>query len=476
MPKIQIPAKLRPILTTKKRLVAVIGGRSSAKSESIGRILLMRCQIEGADILCGREFQNSIDDSVHKLLRSLIEKLGINGFDVKDKKINCLTGGGFRFRGFSRNSDAVKSAQDFKYSWIEEAQSLSQQSIDDLLPTIRATGSQLFFTANPQSSADPFSQRFIVPFLNDLLKHGFYEDDMHLVIVANWRDNPWHGELEAQRLWDKKHLPRARYDWIWEGAFNDEVEDSIIKTEWFDAAIDAHEKLGFKPSGAIVVSHDPSDSGPDDKGLVIRRGSVVLEAESRAFGDAEDGMDWALTRAIEVNADVFTWDCDGLGVSLKRIVNTALKGKRIEIHMFHGSGEVEHKNQVYRPLGVGSNIRGEKEKKNKDVFLNKRGQYYWRLREKFIATYNAVEKNQWIDPEEMISISSGVTDIRVLRSEVCRVPRKFNSLGKIQIMSKEDMKKLKIKSPNLGDSLMMAQVLPKLVEENDEPMVFETYF
>ena len=202
MPRIQIPEKLKPLITTKKRIVVVIGGRSSAKSETVGRILLMRCQTEQADILCGREYQNSIDDSVHKLIKGLIEKLSVSGFDTTDKKINCTTGGGFRFRGFARNPDAVKSAQDFKYSWIEEAQSISQDSIDNLLPTIRATGSQLFFTANPGSSADPFSKRFILPFKPQLDKDGFYEDDMHLVIVANWRDNPWHSEHESQRQSD----------------------------------------------------------------------------------------------------------------------------------------------------------------------------------------------------------------------------------------------------------------------------------
>ncbi len=165
MPNIEIPEKLQPILTTKARLICLVGGRGSGKSETIARLMLMKAQTEQADVLCGREFQNSIEDSVHKLLKGLTGKLNLLGAVVTDKKIDFTTGGGFRFKGFSRNSEAVKSAQDFKYSWCEEAQTLSQKSIDDLLPTIRAAGSQLFFTANPKSSADPFSKRFITPYL-----------------------------------------------------------------------------------------------------------------------------------------------------------------------------------------------------------------------------------------------------------------------------------------------------------------------
>ena len=228
MPSLQLPRAFERVLTTNARIIVILGGRGSAKSESTARLLLGKAQTEAADVLCGREFQASIDDSVHKLLIGLIDKLGVTGVRDSDKKIDFEGGGGFRYRGFARNSSAVKSAQDFKYSWVEEAQDLSDKSIEDLLPTIRASNSKLYFTANPQASNDPFSKRFITPFKSWLDKYGFYEDDMHLIIVMNWRDNPWHGELEPQRLWDLKHLSRAKYDHIWEGAFNDSVEDSII--------------------------------------------------------------------------------------------------------------------------------------------------------------------------------------------------------------------------------------------------------
>ena len=87
MPVIQIPRIAQPILTTKAKIVVLMGGRSSAKSETIGREALKRCQTEAADVLCGREYQNSIDESVHKLFKGLIEKIPVPGFSIDKTKI-----------------------------------------------------------------------------------------------------------------------------------------------------------------------------------------------------------------------------------------------------------------------------------------------------------------------------------------------------------------------------------------------------
>lgn len=459
MPKIQIPEKLKKILTTEARLIVVIGGRSSAKSETVGRIALMKAQTEGADVLCGREYQNSIDDSVHKLIKGLIKKLDVEGFSITDNKIECLTGGGFRFRGFARNSDAVKSAQDFKYSWIEEAQSLSQQSIDDLLPTIRATGSKLFFTANPQSSADPFSQRFIVPFLDEIKRNGYYEDDMHLIIMANWRDNPWHGELEAQRLWDYENLSRAKYDHIWEGDFNDSVEDALILAEWFDACIDAHKKLGFDPVGLRMASHDPSDIGEDDKGFAFRHGSVLLDLQEKTTGNINEGGHWAANIAIDYRVDAFNWDCDGMGVGLNEQMTTAFDGKHTTLAQFKGSEGVDNPDSIFMPADK-KEIEGQKT--NKQALKNKRAQYYFELRQRVYKTYEAVVKDKYRDPDELISFDGSLKLLTKLRSELCRMPIKENKNGLFQLYTKEELKKkFKFKSPNLADSVMMLMKAPK---------------
>ena len=225
----------------------------------------------------------------------------------------------------------------------------------------------------------------------------------------------------------------------------------------------------FKPLGAKIVAHDPSDTGPDDKGLAIRHGSVVLDVDVMATGDANDGCDWATDRAIAEQADLFTWDCDGLGASLARQVSQSLDGKKLDHVMFKGSESPEWPDDVYQ--GEGSRTEKTKERTNKQTFRNKRAQFYWMLRDRFCATHRAVAKGEYVDPDEMISISSGIKRLAQLRSEVCRIPKKHNGNGFIQIMNKKEMETLKIRSPNMADSLMMSMVAPE-IQAPAENMIF----
>jgi phage terminase large subunit len=462
MLKMQIPKKLLPILNKPKRIKIAIGGRGSAKSTTFADILAMKAQTEAAKVGCFREYQNSIEDSVHALLAAEIERLQIPGFSIGKATIDHQSGGKFRFKGLARSIDAVKSMHGFKYFWIEEAQFLSKDSIKILTPTVREEDSEIWFSGNPMSSADPFSQRFIVPYLTELKRDGYYEDDMHLIIFVNYNDNPWFPDvLEQERRHDFKTLDRALYDHVWEGAFNDSVENSIILAEWFDACVDAHEHLGFKSLGAKIVSHDPSDLGPDDKGLCLRYGSVILDAMAEKYGDVNEGCDWATGYAAENNADWFTWDGDGLGVSLRRQIQEAFEGTKTEVEMFRGSNSTENPDSVYQEPGKVL-PDDAKRRTNRETFRNLRSQRYWMLRDRVYNTYLAVTQNQYIDPDQMISFSSKIQDLQKLRSELCRIPRKPNSRGLIQIMTKDEMKRLlKIESPNIADAVMMSLMTPK---------------
>jgi phage terminase large subunit len=317
-------------------------------------------------------------------------------------------------------------------------------------------------TANPRHSADAFSNRFIKPFEKQLRRDKFYEDDMHLIIWLNHIDNPFFPEvLEQERLHDHKSMSSALYRHIWEGEYYDEVEDCIIPVEWFDSAIDAHVTLGFKADGAIIASHDPSDEGGDTKGLVIRRGSVVLDVQEKTTGDSNAGMDWALEESRKAGADWFVWDCDGMGIALKRQVEQSLESTRTRWWMFRGS---EMADDPDMPYSSGK----DQLKTNRDTFLNKRAQYWWKLRERFENTHRAINQKAYINPDEMISLSSSIECLNQLRSEVCRIPLKRNNNGKIQIMSKLEMSKkpYELPSPNMGDSLMMSMFSPKVQLSN----------
>lgn len=420
--------------------------------------MLLKAQTEGAKIGCFREFQNSIKDSVKSLLEKEIASLELSGFQSLESEIRVQGGGAFTFRGLARNPHSVKSMEGYKYFWAEEAEVLSQESLELLTPTMRSAGGEIWFTANPGSSEDPFSKRFLNDHWDAILKDGYYEDADTLIVMINWRDNPWFpAGLMVEKQQDYDRLSRAEYDHKWEGHFNDSVENAIIKAEWFDACIDAHEKLGFKPMGRKILSHDPSDSG-DAKGISIRHGSVILDVQENSILDVNDGMDWALRLAIDERVDVFSWDCDGMGISLKRQVSQALEGKKIDIHQFRGSESPSFPKEPYM-----GDTGYKQRRNNEDVFRNKRAQAYWMLRDRCYNTYLAIQQKQYTDPDQLISFSSKIQHMTKFRAELCRIPKKENS-GWIQIMTKKEMKdRYKIQSPNMADCVMMNMDMPKIV-------------
>ena len=128
--------------------------------------------------------------------------------------------------------------------------------------------------------------------------------------------------------------------------------------------------------------------------------------------------------------------------------------------MFRGSETPDDADSVF----AGS---GEQHKTNRDTFYNKRAQYWWRLRERFEATWRAVAGGKYTNPDDMISLSSRIEKLDQLRAEVCRIPLKRNNNGKIQIMSKIEMAKkpYQLPSPNMGDSLMMSMYSPKVAAQ-----------
>jgi phage terminase large subunit len=486
-PNIYIAEKLEKVLYSKKRIVVVIGGRGSAKSVGVHDIVLSRVRDRGDKAMCMREFQSSIDDSVHALLKEEIERLVMNGFDIQEKRIFSDSGGSIRYRGLARNPSGVKSAAGFNIFCVEEADNLSSNSIKTLTPTARNksffgtpsdidrkiseeneiedkfSAVQMFFIANPKSQADPFSQRFINPYLDELISKGIYEDDLHLIVMMNCDDNPWYrfSGLEAEREHDKANCSPAMYRHIWEGGFLDEVEDSIISQDWFNAAIDAHVKLGFKPTGAKVVAFDPADTGNDAKAITYRQGSVILDARQTKDGDFHTATLWACDFARDIQADHFVWDGGGMGATLRNEITRQLAATRIEVSMFNGAAGVRAPDAVYLFENKGVPIQNSKP--NKDTFSNLRAQKYWELRDRFYATYRAVAHGELTDPDKLISISSKIEDLDLLRAEMCRIPRDRENNGKIKIMGKDKMREKKLKSPNMADSAMMSLDIPDIM-------------
>jgi len=470
---LRIPEKLRPLITTPKRVKIAVGGRGSAKSTAFGDIMLMFAD-QGERICAAREFQNSIDDSVHENLKQEIDRLGLVGFESLATEIRTANGGEIFYKGLARNITSLKSLAGVKRLWIEEGESVSENSLKILTPSIRSTAAannqdedppEIWITMNRGSCKDAVAKKYLKRAERELAKCGFYEDDLVMVVQVNWDENPWFPpELEQERQDDLLNLSYQEYRHIWEGDYYDEVENAIIPVEWFDAAIDAHEKLGFKPEGRKVTSHDPSDGG-DNKGIVVKHGSVFTKIGEITTKDVNDGFDEATAEAINNSSDDFVWDGGGMGVSLRRQASESFNGKRISFQMFDGGGAVEDPDKVYQ-LDYNGNEK-TKPKTNKETFVNLRAQYAWKLRDRFYKVWRAIEKGVYTDPDEMISICSEGNDIDSIRAEVCKVPRKFRGDGKIQIVSKPDMKKkpYELPSPGMFDSMMMAEIKPDTIDE-----------
>lgn len=469
---------LKPMFLNPKRFIILIGGRGSGKTVAKGGHGLINMHDLGRNLMCIREFQSSISDSVHAVLGAEVKRLEFDNSDITERTVKFTHNNSMaRFQGLSRNPESVKSVFGFLDWWIEEAQFLSEKSLRVLTPTARKKPKkglpgklkdvesdevdmddvQMVFCANPASSEDPFSQRFIVPFQAELEQHGVYEDDMHLIIKMNWSDNPWFMDsgLEDERQFDLKNLPRSTYDWVWEGGFNDDIENGLIKPEWFDACIDAHKKLGMKELGVKKVVHDPSDLGNDPKATLVRCGNIITNVMQRTDLDVNEGSDWALGVALNENADQYEWDVGGLGVTLKRDVNAALENKRVTAHQFNGASSVDMPDTIYESSGA-SNI--VKQITWKGICKNLRAQCYLKLRDRVFRTYKAVTENVMTDPDMLISISSDCESLKTLRSELCRMPIKPNSSGLFELYSKKEMReKFKVRSPNCADVLMMSE-------------------
>ena len=477
-PTFFLPSKFDIIVRSRKRFIIIIGGRGSGKSIGIGRMQIADMLINHSSYYCLREFQKSVKDSVYSLLKKQIQSIYPERFTVLDKEIrakDCLA----TFDGIRRNPESIKSAYGFQRYWVEEAQVLTQNSLQILTPTARKEDStdlpqavkkqddpsaaQLIFTGNPSSTEDPFSKRLINPFIDKLDENGIYEDDLHLVVFMNFNDNPWFMEsgLEEERAFDEIHLDRALYEHIWAGDFNDSVEYALIKANWFDACIDAHMTLEINTKelnasgGVKKLTHDPSDTGHDPKAICLREGIVILDVDERDDLDVNEGSDWAVNMAIQSQVDLYEWDVGGMGVALKRDVNSALEGKSIDVHQFSGQSKVDYPEKIYEPSGAGNMVH---EMKIKDVVKNLRAQCYLNLRDRIYRTYRAVMFNEMQDPKSLISISSNCTKLQKLRSELCRMPVKPTMGGKFELYTKKELRdKFHLPSPNLADSVMMTE-------------------
>lgn len=221
--RVKWPEKLGFLIGERHRYKGARGGRGSAKSWTVARALLIIGSMRKVRILCTREVQKSIKQSVHKLLKDQVDTLGLGQFyRVLDTEIRGRNGTEFSFSGLSDQTvDSIKSFEGCDIVWVEEAQTVSKRSWQTLIPTIRKDGSEIWITFNPELETDETFDRFVTN-----CPEGCK------IVEMNYTDNPWFPEvLEKERLHAKATLPEAEYAWIWEGKCMPAVAGAIYYNE-----------------------------------------------------------------------------------------------------------------------------------------------------------------------------------------------------------------------------------------------------
>ena len=278
---VEIPAKLRPLFHP-KRYKVLHGGRGSGKSWGVARVLLLLAAQQPLRILCTREVQKSIKDSVHRLLSDQIQAMGLGSFfEVLEAEIRGKNGSLFLLAGLAQHTvESIKSFEGCDICWVEEAQTVTKRSWDILSPTIRKAGSEIWVTFNPDMETDETYQRLVVRAREDAF-----------VCQVNYKDNPWFGaELEQERQDTMRRDPDS-YENIWEGKPKRVSEGAIYRHEI--TALYDDKRVRFVPYDPLLSVHTVWDLGWNDAmtiGFWQRSG-----AEIRCIDYIEDShhtLDW----------------------------------------------------------------------------------------------------------------------------------------------------------------------------------------
>lgn len=237
------------------------GGRGSGKSWSIASLLMQELTAEKHNLVCCREIQKSLDDSVYKLCVETIKRLKLGGWNVLQDVLENENGSRVIFRGLKdlRAGNAIKSLEGYDRAWIEEAQSVSAESLQTLIPTIRMNGSEIWASYNPNTEEDAIESL--------KLREGA------VVVKCNWNDNPWFTEkLAKDREADYKFNPDlARH--IWEGEYLSQADNAVM------SRIAVHEAMEREvdETGDYQIAVDVARYGSDSSIISMRKGLKLRE-------------------------------------------------------------------------------------------------------------------------------------------------------------------------------------------------------
>lgn len=278
-------------------------------------------------------------------------------------------------------------------------------------------------------------------------RHTWIKTHPQRVFTFHWRDDP-----RKDDAWYKDQCGRLDPVVIAQEIdinYLASVEGILIPSAWVQAAVDAHVKLGFVPTGSRRAALDVADEGPDQNAFAACQGVVVTKTEEWS-GDGSNlfrTVQRAFRLCGEQGTSTLTYDADGMGVGVRgdaERINADREAEgsaAVDIHPFHAAGKVQYPER--------EDVEG---KKNEDHYANAKAQAWWRLRQRFERTYKAVEEG-WtgFDPDELISLDSKMSDLTELIMELAQVIYGYSVIGKLHIIKAPKG----MASPNRADALMM---------------------
>lgn len=437
---VQVPEILLPLVDRGVyRFVALKGGRGGAKSRTVASILVSLCQQSPLRILCVREVQNSIKDSVKRILDDEIERQGAGSFfKCLDTRIIGRNGTEIIFEGLRHNSDKIKSYEGIDICWAEESHTISQDSMDILEPTIRKNNSEIWYTWNPRFPTDAVQLKFCGP-------GG--PPPRSLVIDINWRDNPWFPDVLYEQMVHMYHTNYQKYLHVYEGHPVGDEGAMVFPVAWIQASVNI--ELGT--DGPWRVGLDVADEGEDANSLTIIKGPTVRSIEEWREGNTTQTTRRAHGACKLLGITRINYDSIGVGAGCKgefwslNDLGYSIQANGINVGLPPNEGQWD-KGATY-----------------KDTFLNLKAELYFRLRRMLKKTFEHTTGVKKWPEDEMISLPNDID----LIAEMSQIHYEVLETGKIKIESKKKMKARGVSSPNKTESVIIAIAPSKTINYLD---------
>lgn len=437
---LDIHEKFRPLYFSDKFYKVFYGGRGGMKTFEISRGVAVMAAERKLNIVCGRQFQESIAESVKESVEEQIYLLELEDeYRILEKRIiHKITGSVIKFKGLERNIKSKKGWNAVDILWIEEGEILKAETAEILFPSIRKKGSQIIISMNRGRRSDALDKMFLA---KDLVKEI---KDNSVIVNVGWKDNKhFPKELELQRQICLKATPE-RYAHIWGGEPDDGANvNKVLQYGKLLLCVDAHKKVGYKPSGMGRSGLDVADEGNDTNAWAYRQEallSIVREWRVKYLHMTAAKADF-LNKTN--NVATMHFDAGGLGAGIKSDLSRIKKSEGKKFIPFLFNGKVKGGSKYF--------IRHKDLKiRNKDYFHRVNAQAWWNLRLRVENTVKLLDGEK-VNPATCFFIDSRIENLDGILAELSQCVWDDRS-GKIKV----DKAPEGAESPNLADSIIMA--------------------